>query len=92
MAEIKDGDRNTKYFHHKAYQRRSMNYMSGLHDSSGVWITERNDLELVVTSFDEELFSLVNSLMEAINEALEGVYKLVSPETNPHGPLPNGPV
>lgn len=40
MAEIKEGDRNIKYFHHKASQRRKRNEIKGLFDSSGSWVIE----------------------------------------------------
>lgn len=36
IAEIRDGDRNTTYFHHKASQRRKRNFVQGLFDDFSV--------------------------------------------------------
>lgn len=35
--ELKDGDRNTIYFHHKASSRRRRNRIKGLFNKDGVW-------------------------------------------------------
>lgn len=34
---LRDGDKNTKFFHGKASQRRKVNHISKLKDSNGVW-------------------------------------------------------
>ena len=33
----KDRDRNTKFFHRKASQRRRKNYIKGLYNNNGQW-------------------------------------------------------
>lgn len=82
VADVKDGDENTKYFHHKASQRKKRNYILGVHDSNGVWKTEQEDLEEIVISFYSELFSSTNSSTSNLDEALEGITKKVTDETN----------
>lgn len=36
VSEIKEADKNTKYFHHKASPRKKHNYINGLFDGAGV--------------------------------------------------------
>ena len=36
---LKDGDKNTRFFHSKTTQRRQRNYIKGLYDEEGQWIT-----------------------------------------------------
>lgn len=56
-AEIRDGDRNTNYFHHKASQRRRKNRIDGLMDEGGVWKTEEDGIEHIVENFYANLFT-----------------------------------
>lgn len=35
VAEVRDDDKNTKYFHHKTSQRKKKNYVKGLFDNHG---------------------------------------------------------
>ncbi|CAN1325525.1 LINE-1 reverse transcriptase homolog [Linum perenne] len=50
------GDKNTKFFHASAVQRRKRNLISKLKDSSGVWIDEAADIEKHISDFYKELF------------------------------------
>ncbi|XP_021732392.1 uncharacterized protein LOC110699204 [Chenopodium quinoa] len=40
VAEIRDGDQNTSYFHHKASHRKAKNTIHGLFDSNNFWQTD----------------------------------------------------
>lgn len=44
MFELRDDDRNTKYFHHKVSQRKQQNHIKGVYDDDGVW---QEDEEIV---------------------------------------------
>lgn len=47
-AEVKDGDRNTKYFQHKASQRRYKNEIKVLFDGNCVWQSDEEKVEEIV--------------------------------------------
>lgn len=42
--ELRDGEKNTSYFHHKASQRRKRNTIKGLYDEAGNWKESREDI------------------------------------------------
>jgi hypothetical protein len=41
---LKDGDRNTRYFHGQASQRRRRNRIMGLRSNEGVWVEEKEEV------------------------------------------------
>ena len=43
---LRNGDRNTKFFHASASQRRRKNRIDGVMDSKGVWHAEEGEAEL----------------------------------------------
>lgn len=57
VSDIKDGDRNTSYFHHKASQRRKRNEIKGLIDSTDVWRVEEEEIEEIVQQYYTDLFT-----------------------------------
>ena len=42
VAWLKDGDKNTRFFHSKATQRRRRNYIKGIFDETGQWCTHQS--------------------------------------------------
>lgn len=78
VSEVRDGDRNTNYFHHKASQRKKRNQIAGLFDSTGVWQPEEADIERIISHYYEDLFATSNPLPGNIEEVL----KLVHPVNN----------
>ena len=48
---MKDGDRNSKYFHAVASQRRKSNEILKLKDFSSIWHSQQSDLERVATDY-----------------------------------------
>ncbi|XP_062011640.1 uncharacterized protein LOC133728251 [Rosa rugosa] len=42
---LRDGDRDTAYFHHRASNRRHYNAITGLHNEDGQWVTSSYELE-----------------------------------------------
>ena len=51
------GDRNTKYFHSKASERRKKNTITGLMDENGNWCDSTESKAAVAVSYFEKLFS-----------------------------------
>ena len=57
---LKEGDRNTAYFHCRANQRNKRNLILGLEDDNGVWIEDKADLGGVVEGYFKNIFSTSN--------------------------------
>lgn len=56
VSWLKDGDRNTRFFHQRANNRRKCNKISGLRDSDGVWKEEESGIQSVVVDYFSTLF------------------------------------
>ena len=54
---MKDGDRNTKFFHSKASQQRRRNYITKLYDSTSRWCTRESQVNDTILGFYRELFT-----------------------------------
>lgn len=80
VNELKDGDSNTKYFHHKASSRKKRNLIRGLEDPNGNWLTSSVDIERLITAYFENIFATSSPM--GFPEALEGIDHIVSAEMN----------
>ena len=78
--EIRDGDKNTKYFHHKASQRKRRNSIHGMLDENGVWKNGREEIGNIVHDYFAELFASGNLVDMGV--AVEGISTCVSVEMN----------
>lgn len=52
-----DGDRNTKFFHGKASQRRKVNKTTKLKDDQGIWWRGDENVERILTNYFSDLFT-----------------------------------
>jgi hypothetical protein len=83
VAWLKEGDRNTRFFHQKAIWRARKNKVKKLKDSQGEWQEEPAVMERMTNSFFKELFTrdlslnandvsqlIENKVTEQMNNAL----------------------
>ncbi|XP_021750064.1 uncharacterized protein LOC110715760 [Chenopodium quinoa] len=73
--EMKDGDKNTAYFHRRASYRQVRNRIDGIYDSTGIWREDEEGIKSTVSSYFESLFHSDNP--SDIEDALQGVLPLV---------------
>ncbi|KAL3819736.1 hypothetical protein ACJIZ3_005641 [Penstemon smallii] len=71
---LKEGDKNTRFFHAKASARNRTNTIEGLRDSYGMWCSELVDIERVVVQYFGDIFTSSQPSAEdikAITNALD---------------------
>ncbi|KAM6551386.1 hypothetical protein CsatB_001194 [Cannabis sativa] len=77
---LKNGDRNTKFFHFKASARWKKNTISGLFDDRGKWCTSDDDLAAVAINYATENCALLEPFTcEEIKSTLFQVHPLTAP-------------
>ncbi|BFG35644.1 hypothetical protein CerSpe_219180 [Prunus speciosa] len=57
VAWLRDGDRNTRFFHQRANTRKQRNNIQGLIDSNGVWKEEGAAVQEIVVDYFTHLFT-----------------------------------
>ena len=77
---LKDGGRNTRFFHSKASQWRRRNYINGLFDDSSSWTTNPTRISATILNFYQQLFTLSNP--SGFETVLESIPKRVTDEMN----------
>ena len=77
---LRDGDRNTLYFHSKASVRRRRNYIRGLYNREGRWCTDQSSLVDTVVDFYQDLFTSSN--LTSFETILEQIPHVVLEEMN----------
>ena len=58
IAWLRDGDRNTRFFHSKASQHRWQNYITKLHNANGGWCSGQAQVNATIIDFYQNLFTL----------------------------------
>ncbi|XP_075640215.1 uncharacterized protein LOC142611926 [Castanea sativa] len=77
---LKDGDRNTRFFHSKASQPQRHNYITKLHDTLGRLCTRPSQINDIITTFYQELFTTGGP--SSFEEVIDTIPQVVSPEMN----------
>ncbi|KAL6180716.1 hypothetical protein ACLB2K_047376 [Fragaria x ananassa] len=54
---LSDGDKNTKFFHRKASNRRAKNRLQGLFDNGGVWRLTTEGMETVIVDYFQSMYA-----------------------------------
>ena len=77
IAWLKHRDRNTKFFHSKASQRRRRNHIKGVMNSQEQWVEEMEDVARVAVDYFDNLFYASSCIQ--MGECLSTVSAKVSP-------------
>ena len=68
---LKEGERNTSYFHCGANQRNRRNLITGLEDDNGTWIEDEAGMGKVVEGYFEQIFTSSN--LSGFDHILSGI-------------------
>lgn len=77
---LREGDRNTKFFHAKTKQRRARNRLTKLKNPRGGWEESEKDIERVAAAYFQVLFT--TSSPGNFDEALRFVTEKVTTQCN----------
>jgi hypothetical protein len=77
---LKEGDKNTRFFHQKAVWRARRNKIKKLKDHDGTWKDVPSDMELMATSYFQELFTRDDLLNP--DALIDLTQRKVTPEMN----------
>ncbi|KAL5542394.1 hypothetical protein UlMin_010104 [Ulmus minor] len=79
VSWLKDGDRNTKFFHKKATARRKKNEILGLCDSNGCWQDDIGVVSEIIQSYFSNIFRSNCPTVDQINLITDSIPIRVSP-------------
>lgn len=77
---IKDGDKNTPFFHCRATQRKRRNSITGIRNRSNEWCTQLEQVAGIFVEYYQEFFTLSNP--ESVPKALSSIPQLVTEYMN----------
>lgn len=77
---LKDGDRNTLFFHCRATIRKRRNTISGIKDRSNQWCTQANQIVSVFGEYYKELFTSANP--ESVPTTISSIPQFVTDDMN----------
>ena len=77
---LREGDKNTKFFHAKAFERRKQNTILGIWDKNGNWCGDQDSIARAAASYFEEIYSISHSSKS--ETVIAPILSLVSPEMN----------
>ncbi|KAL0304662.1 UNVERIFIED_CONTAM: putative mitochondrial protein [Sesamum calycinum] len=68
MEWLREGDRNTKFFHARASSRCKKNEISRLKGEDGVFVKKKEDIQNIITAYFSNLFKSTKPHKESIEE------------------------
>jgi len=71
ISWLKYRDKNTKFFHSKATQRRQRNYIQGVKNSDGIWVEETKEIANMEITYFKSLFNA--STCDQIDDCLSAI-------------------
>ena len=77
---LKDGDRNTCFFHNRATQRRRKNLITGIKNQSDNWCTKLEEVSDMFMTYFQQLF--LSSNPEITEADLDSILRIVTAEMN----------
>ena len=77
---LEAGDRNTKYFHQKAKQRRGKNTIRGILDSNGRWCEDEAGMGEIAVQYFNDIFSSSAGL--EVEETVRVIDRVVTTDMN----------
>ena len=80
IAWLRDGDRNTRFFHSNAFQRSRWNYITKLHDANEGWCSSQDQVNAAIVDFYQNLFT--SSSPSNFEEVIETIPHVVTDEMN----------
>ena len=75
-----EGDRNTKYFHHRASERRKKNTINGLWNENGLWCSDKESIAATAIAYFEEIYTTTHPVN--VNEVTNLIPAKVTREMN----------
>ena len=76
----KEGDKNTKFFHARASERRKKNSILGLWNEDGVWCESKESITTTIIAYFEKIYT--TSSPTGINEVTNAIPRRVTNEMN----------
>jgi hypothetical protein len=77
---LKEGDRNTRYFHKKATWRQKKNCVNKLKGTNGMWVEDHEEIAKMTTEFFKELYTKDNTVNPSL--ILDKIHATVSQDMN----------
>ena len=79
---MKEGDKNTKFFHAQCNERRQQNCIKGPKDAQGVWQTEKSRIADVAVEYFHNIFASSTPQVSLISTCLEGMERVIDEDMN----------
>jgi len=78
ISWLKHEDKNTKFLHSKASQRKRRNFIEGIKDQANNWVTENDWVAEVTINYFENMFKAGDC--DRMEECLEAIHHRITPK------------